>query len=61
MKRGLRFFFKADDAKDLAQVINDGLKNIPNLYSIGRNAQQYVTHNRNWNKFIMPIVNTNKN
>ena len=60
-EEGLAIFFKADDAKDLAKVINDGLKNKPNLYSIGRNAQQYVIHNRNWNKFIMPIVNINKN
>ena len=60
-EEGLAIFFKADDAKDLARVINDGLKNIPKLCTIGKRAQQYVIHNRNWSKFIMPIVNTNKN
>ena len=60
-EEALAIFFKADDPEDLARVINIGLKNIPNLCSIGRRAQQYVIHNRNWNKFIMPIVNINKN
>ena len=60
-EEALAIFFKADDPEDLARVINIGLKNIPNLCTIGRRAQQYVIHNRNWNKFIMPIVNINKN
>jgi len=60
-EEGLAIFFTADSAEDLARVINNGLENMPKLRSIGKRAQQYVIQNRNWNKFITPIVNTNKN
>ena len=56
----LAIFFQADDAEDLARVINDALKKIDKLNLIGKNAQKYILKKRVWSKFISKNLNTHE-
>ncbi len=50
------WFFRAGDAADLAQVLEDALAQPRQLAVLGCRARDYAVTQRNWQRYVTPIV-----
>jgi len=50
------WFFRAGDAKDLAQTIEMALADSSTLAAMGAKARQYAVSERCWKRFVPPVV-----
>lgn len=50
------WFFRAGDAQDLARVIDGALARPDVLAALGRCGREYALGQRNWARFVTPII-----